>query len=82
MSLKLLIWGSILIQCHNIKGDKSLLRDLHQYKLIQDLLPAFSPAKLEVKFPDVANLNIADATLLYPSSPPETPLSSLGEEIT
>lgn len=39
MSLKLLIWGSILIQCHNIKGDKSLLRDLHRYKLIPGLLP-------------------------------------------
>lgn len=47
-----------------------------------EITPAFSPAKLEVKFPDVANLNIADATLLYPSSPPETPLFSLGEEIT
>ena len=50
--------------------------------LALEITPAFSPAKWEVKFPDVANLNIADATLLYPSSPPETPLSSLGEEIT
>lgn len=46
MSLKLLILGSILIQCHNIKGDKSLLRDNHQYKLIQDLLPALTPSEL------------------------------------
>jgi len=47
----------------------SLILPLKEDKALE-IKPAFSPAKLGVKFPDVANLNIADATLLYPSSPP------------